>query len=235
MLAARLRLARSALTDRPTYRLVDDVRRRGLTFLDRAALLDLYACVQQAEAVRLPGLLVEAGTALGGSAIVMARAKAQGRALRLFDAFGLIPPPSANDGAQAQVHYARIVAGQAAGIDGGVYYGYQDDLEGKVRAALAAFGHAPEADHISLVKGFYEDTLRLDEPVALAHVDCDWYESVLVCLERIVPHVVTGGMLVVDDYGYWPGCTRAVDEYFAGRPGFRFQTRSRLHIIRTPA
>jgi asparagine synthase (glutamine-hydrolysing) len=230
---SRLRLARAALTDRAAYRVVSGVRRRGLTFLDPGALLDLYTRVQQVEAARLPGLLLEAGTALGGSAIVMAHAKAPGRALRLYDTFGMIPPPSAGDGADAQARYAEIASGQAAGIAGGVYYGYQEDLEGKVRAALAEFGREAGAHNIALVKGFYEDALHLDGPVALAHIDCDWYDSVIVCLDRIVPHLMAGGVLVIDDYGHWSGCKRAVDEFFAGRQGFRFEQRSRLHVVRT--
>jgi asparagine synthase (glutamine-hydrolysing) len=233
MFSSRLRLARAALTDRAAYSVVSGVRRRGLTFLDPGALLDLYARVQEVEAARLPGLLVEAGTALGGSAVVMARAKAQNRPLRLYDAFGMIPPPSANDGADAQARYAEIAAGQAAGIAGGIYYGYQENLEGKVRAALAEFGCEPDEHNITLVKGFYEETLHVDGPVALAHLDCDWYDSVMVCLDRLVPRLATGGILVVDDYGHWSGCKRAVDEYFAGRQGFRFEQRSRLHVVRT--
>jgi hypothetical protein len=27
--------------------------------------------------------------------------------------------------------------------------------------------------------------LHLDEPVALAHIDADWYESVRTCLQRL--------------------------------------------------
>ena len=49
---------------------------------------------------------------------------------------------------------------------------------------------------------------------------------------RLAPLLVPGGRLVLDDYHTWSGCRRAVDEYFAGRAGFRMEHRSRLHVVR---
>jgi asparagine synthase (glutamine-hydrolysing) len=37
---------------------------------------------------------------------------------------------------------------------------------------------------------------------------------------------------VLDDYDKWSGCRRAVDEYFAGREGFRLEHRTKLHVVR---
>jgi asparagine synthase (glutamine-hydrolysing) len=82
------------------------------------------------------------------------------------------------------------------------------------------------------VRGLFEDTIRLDGPVALAHLDGDWYESTMTCLTRIAPLLVSGGRIVLDDYYTWSGCRRAVDEYFADREGFRFEHRTRLHVVR---
>ena len=86
--------------------------------------------------------------------------------------------------------------------------------------------------NVELVRGLFEDTIRLDEPVALAHLDGDWYESTMTCLTRIAPLLVSGGRIVLDDYYTWSGCRRAVDEYFADREGFQFEHRSRLHVVR---
>ncbi len=68
--------------------------------------------------------------------------------------------------------------------------------------------------------------------MALAHLDGDWYASTMTCLTRIAPLLSVGGRFVIDDYDTWSGCRTAVDEYFAGRPGFRFERRGRLHIVR---
>ncbi|WP_353839124.1 TylF/MycF/NovP-related O-methyltransferase [Moorena sp. SIO4E2] len=36
-------------------------------------------------------------------------------------------------------------------------------------------------------------------------------------LERLFPIIVKGGVLILDDYGVFPGETKAVDEYFASQ------------------
>jgi hypothetical protein len=212
---------------------VNRVSRRKLTYLPEAALHDLAAAVDATERAGLPGQLLECGTALGGSAIVMAAAKDPARRLRLFDMFGTIPPPTAKDGEKVQQRYESIARGESKGIRGDVYYGYREDLLREVRRSFRRLGLPPRKNNVELVKGDFHDTLRIDHPVALAHLDGDWYESTLVCLERIVPHLVVGGRLVIDDYHFWEGCQQAVDEYFEGRAGFLREQHERLHIVRT--
>ena len=91
----------------------------------------------------------------------------------------------------------------------------------------------PVGEHnVELIQGLFEDTIELDEPVALAHLDGDWYESTMTCLERIAPLLVPGGRIVLDDYYAWSGCRAAVDEYFAGRDGFRLEHGTKLHVVR---
>jgi asparagine synthase (glutamine-hydrolysing) len=232
-LAATLRLARLAGQDNRSFQIIQQVRRSGLSFLGPAALLDLFDTARSLEKRQVPGLFVETGTALGGSALVIATAKQRQRKLLLYDVFGLIPPPTSRDGAVAQERYAEISTGSAAGSAGALYYGYHDNLLEEVRGNFQRFGFEPETENIWLIQGLYEETLTLDEPVAFAHIDCDWYESVMTCLERIVPHLSPGGVLVIDDYLQWPGCKQAVDEYFAPqRANFRFIMRARLHIER---
>jgi asparagine synthase (glutamine-hydrolysing) len=180
----------------------------------------------------VPGLLVEAGTARGGSAIVLAAAKAPARALKVYDVFGMIPPPTERDGADVHTRYETIAAGEAKGVGGDTYYGYRDDLLGEVTAAFARLGLPVDDNNIELIQGLFQDTIELDEPVALAHLDGDWYESTMTCLERIAPLLVPGGRIVLDDYEKWSGCRAAVDEYFADRPEYRFERRAKLHVVR---
>jgi asparagine synthase (glutamine-hydrolysing) len=98
---------------------------------------------------------------------------------------------------------------------------------------FAEFGYDIELNNIKLIKGLYEETLSVNSPVAFAHIDCDWYDSVKLCLAMIAPHLVVGGVLVIDDYHYYDGCKKAVDEYFASQQDkFSFVNRSRLHIVR---
>jgi hypothetical protein len=207
-------------------------RAEHLTYLKPVHLRDLADVVRDIEARGIPGVLVEAGTALGGSAIVMATAKARRRPLKVYDVFGMIPPPGEHDGQDVHERYAAITGGAARGVGGETYYGYRDDLLGEVTASFERLGVPVGEHHVELIQGLFEDTIRLDEPVALAHLDGDWYESTMTCLQRIVPLLAPGGRIVLDDYDKWSGCRAAVDEYFAGREGFRMERRSRLHVVR---
>ena len=44
-------------------------------------------------------------------------------------------------------------------------------------------------------------------------LDGDWYASTKVCLDCLYDKVVSGGFVIVDDYGYYEGCRKAVDEF----------------------
>lgn len=52
-------------------------------------------------------------------------------------------------------------------------------------------------------------------PIAFLHLDYDCYTSVKLCLDAFYKSVVPGGAVVFDDYGFWSGCRRAVDEFLA--------------------
>ncbi len=212
---------------------IDAVRRRRLTYLSPYALLELAEVVHRARRDGLDGALLETGCALGGSAILMARTKARHTPLYVHDVFGMIPPPSAEDDADIHSRYAEIVDGRSEGLGGDRYYGYEDDLLGQVRRNIEGFGLSLRNDHLHLVQGLFEDTLTGDEPVAVAHIDCDWYRSVQTCLERLWPRLVPGGTLVIDDYFHWSGCRRAVDQFVAGLGGVRRIEKSRLHLVKS--
>ncbi len=70
---------------------------------------------------------------------------------------------------------------------------------------------------ISFVKGPVEDTLPRQVPiedVALLRLDTDWYDSTKHELIHLYPKLSKNGILIIDDYGHWAGCRKAVDEYF---------------------
>jgi hypothetical protein len=215
-------------------RTIARARAEHLTYLQPDHLRDLARVVLEIEAQRLPGLLIEAGAARGGSAIVIAATKATERPLKVYDVFAMIPPPGEHDGPDVHRRYATIAGGAARGVGGETYYGYRDDLYGEVVESFARLGVPAHEHNVELIRGLFEDTIDLDEPVALAHLDGDWYESTMTCLTRIAPLIVPGGRIVLDDYFHWSGCRTAVDEYFSGRDEFRLvERRSKLHAIRS--
>ncbi len=198
------------------------VKKDRLTYLSRSRLRRLASLCRSHERGRVPGGVIEAGCALGGSSIVMASAKRKDRKLFVYDVFDVIPPPSAEDGADVQERYEAIRSGQAEGIEGDRYYGYVGNLYEQVIASFTRLGYPPEEHNVTLVKGLLQDTLRVCEAVSLAHIDVDWYEPVRTCLERIEPRLSVGGALVLDDYDDWSGCRRAVDAYFRDKDSARY-------------
>jgi hypothetical protein len=86
-----------------------------------------------------------------------------------------------------------------------------------VRAGLAETGYP--ADHVNFHVGRVEETIPGDAPgtIALLRLDTDWYESTRHELEHLYDRVPPGGVIVIDDYGYWQGARRAVDEFLAQR------------------
>src|SRR5678815_5775378 len=74
-----------------------------------------------------------------------------------------------------------------------------------------------DISRFSFVEGPVEKTIPIAEqpPVALLRLDTDFYESTLHALEHLYPLLASGSILIIDDYGYWQGARKAVDEYFA--------------------
>jgi asparagine synthase (glutamine-hydrolysing) len=180
---------------------------------------------------RIPGDFVEAGVALGGTGIVMATHMGTKRRFHGYDVFGMIPPPGERDDAKTHARYDSILSGRSEGIDGGTYYGYMADLYERVEANFADFG-VPPGDRVVLHKGLFEDTLHPTAPVALAHVDSDWYDAVRTCLERLGPSVSRGGLIVIDDYYDYAGCRHAVDEFINSATHFRFEDAKANVLLR---
>jgi O-methyltransferase len=214
-------------------RIIGKVVQERLSYLLASDLYDLWQRVDAVEKTNLEGIMIEAGCALGGSAIVISASKHVSRHLFIYDTFGLIPPPSEYDGPDAHQRYKEISEGKSKGIDGDPYYGYQKDLIDHVKCNFERLGYDLKKNNIHLIKGEFAQTLIPSESVVFAHIDADWYESVKICLERIVPRLVSQGVIVVDDYSIWSGCRKAVDEFFNDKKeSFVFEQKAALHIIK---
>lgn len=207
--------ARLAARHGPVKSLLRSLDRANLTLVGKRKLRLLAEMLLLVRAERIPGDYVEAGVALGGSAIVIGKLKPRRAKLLLYDVFEMIPPPGENDGADAHQRYEVIRSGQAKGLGGEVYYGYRGDLPAAVAANLQSHGLGLAEHHIELVRGRFEQTLFPRSPLAFAHVDCDWHDSVKTCIDRIYPALSVGGIMVFDDYVSYSGCRKVVDEFIA--------------------
>jgi len=83
----------------------------------------------------------------------------------------------------------------------------------RVQQNMASTGYPAEL--VRYHKGKVEDTLPEAAPdgVALLRLDTDWYESTRHELVHLYPRLASGGVLIIDDYGFWRGSREATDEY----------------------
>lgn len=208
------------------------VRQRRLTYLSLERLASLARVVECVERKRVVGSFIEAGCALGGSSILMASLKSRTRPLAAYDVFDMIPPPSEQDGDDVHQRYQTIINGASRGIGGDEYYGYRSDLEAVVRKNFAEAGLPVERSGVQLFRGLLQETMQLRDPVAVAHIDVDWYQPVQFALSQIVPQLAPDGVIIVDDYLDWSGARSAVDDYFLGKSGFQFNTDAGHLVVR---
>ena len=168
------------------------------TMLPTARLDALARLVREAPA---DGAIVQCGAWNGGSAALLADAVRPRRDVWLFDSFQGLPAPGSRDGAKAHQKYDRVGPGWCGGD------------AAKVQEVFAAI-HWPE-ELLHIVPGWLEDTLATVDtgPIAVLHIDVDFYAATKLVLQSFVDLMVTGGFLVVDDYGHWEGARRACDEF----------------------
>jgi hypothetical protein len=85
----------------------------------------------------------------------------------------------------------------------------------EVRANVTRTGLPLE--RFAFVKGMVEQTIPGTMPpgaISILRLDTDWYESTRHELIHLFPRLSPGGVLIVDDYGFWRGSREACDEYF---------------------
>jgi O-methyltransferase len=175
----------------------------------------------------IPGAVVECGVWRGGmmmaAAYTFLKLGDSTRDLHLFDTFEGMVQPTEKDtdirGKRALSHYEQAQRMN----DGAVDWCYAS-LE-EVKRNLDATGYPPHKIHF--IKGRVEETLpaRAPDQIAILRLDTDWYESSKHELEHLYPRLVLGGILILDDYGFWKGCREATDEYFAKHD-------VKLHLVR---
>jgi O-methyltransferase len=209
------RRLRGKLQEQFASRTSKAVRRDHLTYCSISKLARLERCVDQAIKQEVPGAVVEFGVALGGSAILLAK-RCNDRPFHGFDVFGMIPAPSSEkDDKKSKDRYEVIVSGQSTGIGNDTYYGYRRDLFLEVIDAFARHQCPVDDRRVFLHKGLFDQTWQqfpATEKVAVAHIDCDWYDPVKFCIAAVLPRLNSGSILVFDDYHDYGGARTAVNE-----------------------
>jgi O-methyltransferase len=152
------------------------------------------------------GAVVECGVWRGGMIAGIAELLGDSREYVLCDSFQGLPKAQSIDGPGA-IQWQNDT-------DGSSFYDNCAAPEASARAAMAL----SPARRVRFVAGWFEATLpseRFDDGIALLRLDADWYESTTTCLEHLYHRVVPGGLVVIDDYYTWDGCSRAVHGFLA--------------------
>ena len=163
---------------------------------------------------KIEGDFVECGVWRGGSMmaamLALLRLGDTSRHFHLFDTYEGMTPPTSKDVTSDGAKAADLLAGSGSQKRNGYWcYASLEDVQRNV------FSTGYPQEKIHFIKGPVEETLPAHAPkhIALLRLDTDWYESTKHELVHLYPNLCQGGVLILDDYGYWQGSRRAVDEY----------------------
>jgi len=195
-------------------------RCRAYTMTSFERLYALYKSVEYIVSANIPGDFAEAGVWRGGSCMLIAETLLalgeSSRRIFLFDTFAGHPRPDAEKDSDIWGNRAIDEWQRTTGDDNHGQWAYVS-LE-EVQANLALTGYP--SDKLVFVKGMVEKTVQNVDAkgrLALLRLDTDWYGSTAAGLEHLYPRLISGGVLIIDDYGHYKGQRLAVDEYLAAR------------------
>ena len=196
--------------DEPTLAILGRVLPYTMTSPPRIAAV--CSAVRYAEANSIPGAFVECGVWKGGSSMAAALTFRTPRPLYLYDTFEGMSAPTDHDRRATSGESAAHMLRKADRRDSIWCYSPLQE----VQRNMDSTGYP--ASQINYVKGKVEHTIPASAPaqIAILRLDTDWYESTRHELVHLYPRLSPGGVLIIDDYGYWAGARQAVDEYFAG-------------------
>ena len=196
--------------------------------VSKKRFLSLYQSINYIYKNNISGDFVECGVFKGGSAMMMAYAMQEfdinnknNKKIWLYDTFEGMANPSEHDenilNQKAILELKRIKKEEnKKDIWAFSSMNYVD--QNILKTGIAK-------KNIVYVKGLVENTLPEKNPneISLLRLDTDFYESTKIELEILYPLLVKGGILIVDDYGHWKGCKKAVDEFFQNKKDIFFQ------------
>ena len=81
----------------------------------------------------------------------------------------------------------------------------------------------PQNSNVRVYQGYFPETVnkKLEQSIfSFVHLDADLFEPTKNGLEFFYPRVSSGGIILIHDYNAWPGCRKAVDEFFCLKKEF---------------
>jgi hypothetical protein len=155
---------------------------------------------------RVRGCVVECGTWKGGMIAGMVKITGADKAYYLFDSFEGLPDVKEIDGKDAKAWQSNK--------DGSSYFNNCTADEADAKNAMKLSG----ANRVHIIKGWFNETLKhFDDPegISILRLDGDWYDSTMECLINLFPKINEGGVVILDDYYTWEGCSKALHDYLS--------------------
>ena len=152
------------------------------------------------------GNIVECGVWRGGAIAGIASLLGGNRKYYLFDSFEGLPKAKDIDGSKA-IKWQNNVSGS----------NYYNNCSADESWATKAMEKSGQISNTVIVKGWFENTLSktdIDE-IFILRLDGDWYDSTMTCLDNLFPKVKVGGLIIIDDYYAWDGCSKALHDYLS--------------------
>jgi O-methyltransferase len=195
-------------------KIIEKVRPYTMTSPER--IFGLVEAVKYLAMNGIKGDIVECGVWRGGSMLatadVLTEMNDTTRELYLFDTFEGMPPPGENDASFANKKAEELLLTDVDKTQD-LIWAYSSLESVKQTMSLTTY---PQ-NKIHYIKGKVEETIPFNQidQISLLRLDTDWYESTKHELVHLFPRLVKGGVLIIDDYGFWQGARKAVDEYLS--------------------
>ncbi|MFM9021507.1 MAG: TylF/MycF/NovP-related O-methyltransferase [Sediminibacterium sp.] len=195
--------------------IIEQVRPFTMTSPER--LYGLIEAVRYLESNEVVGNFVECGVWKGGSmmavALTLQKLGKTNRHLYLYDTYEGMTAPTAADLSYQGEGAAELLQKESGQKEDSVIWAYSS-LE-QVKKNVLSTGY-PESQ-IHFIQGDVLKTIpdNVPDSIALLRLDTDWYESTRHEMIHLYPLLVSRGVLIIDDYGFWRGSRQAVDEYIA--------------------
>lgn len=185
--------------------------------LSMASVDRLWAVIQSTKYIvknDIQGDFVECGVWRGGCALAMAMVLDDlgvDRKIYLFDTFEGMTEPTKYD--LTFLNKGAFDTFKTLQKDK-----HNDWCYASIHDVKAQFRKLGLEKNAKFIQGDVLETLKkeinLPNKISLLRLDTDWYESTKLEMEKLYPKLVRNGVLLIDDYGDWQGCKKAIDEYF---------------------
>ncbi len=195
---------------------------KDYTMISRNIFVGNLKLVQRFKTV--PGVVVECGVWRGGMISAIAKIMGNKRKYYLFDSFEGLPPAQKIDGTSA-IKWQRSK-------NSPLYFNNCKTEEKYAREAMVL----SNVKNYKIIKGWFSESLQkinFDHNIAILRLDADWYKSTMECLAALYDHVVKDGVIIIDDYYIWDGCSNAVHKFLAMKKDSSrlFQTKDGISYI----